>query len=152
MPATPQISLVGEHCSYLGAYCKSSNFGQEPTTLDISKDSHETNNSRFQTGLSGNSFFAHSSFQKSTSVSGVIKGLCPGLTHRQKFGISYVASPDSTPVDYSSSQSDRSVAQSHSIVVLSDSIANNGPKDNQVYPDNDHEPSKGEGSENDSPR
>ncbi|KAM7485253.1 hypothetical protein LguiA_001262 [Lonicera macranthoides] len=96
LPATPQISLVSEHCSYFGAYCRSANLKQESHSLDISKDSLESNDSRFHTALGPTSFLSHSSFQKSNSGSGLIKGLCPGLTHRQKFGISYRASTGTT--------------------------------------------------------
>lgn len=71
MPATPQISLVQEHCSYIGAYCQSSNFRQESHTSGIPLDTQETNGSKSDLGTS--SFLSHTSFQKFTSVSGLIK-------------------------------------------------------------------------------
>lgn len=55
----------------------------------------------------------------------VQQGLCPGLTHGQKFGISYVASTGTTtPEAESSSEKETTVVQSHSLVLLSDSSAN----------------------------
>lgn len=36
LPATPQISLVREHCSYLGAYCRSGDSRRKSFTSDTS--------------------------------------------------------------------------------------------------------------------
>lgn len=73
LPATPQISLVHEHCSYFGAYCISNHSRQKSYTSDISMDSHETNSTRLCRGPVSSSFVLDSSSQKSTSVSGLIK-------------------------------------------------------------------------------
>lgn len=46
----------------------------------------------------------------------VQQGVCPGLTHGQKFGISYVASP--TDNDASSNESKTAVVKNHPVVVV----------------------------------
>lgn len=51
------------------------------------------------------------------------QGLCPGLTHAQKYGISYLASVDTPHEDNSAKQKD-TVVQSQAIVVVSDQISN----------------------------
>ncbi|KAG5554569.1 hypothetical protein RHGRI_012209 [Rhododendron griersonianum] len=140
LPATPQISLVHEHCSYFGAYCISNHSRQKSYTSDISMDSHETNSTRLCRGPVSSSFVLDSSSQKSTSVSGLIKGVCPGLTHGQKFGISYVASP--TDNDASSNESETAVVQNHPVVVVA-SPAPQYQKEVQNDRDtNDKEPSE----------
>ncbi|KZV54946.1 hypothetical protein F511_33862 [Dorcoceras hygrometricum] len=82
LPATPQISLVNEHCSYVGAYCRSGNLRQETYHSD---------------------------------------GYCPGLTHGQRFGISYVASDTNTRNEPMSS-TETSVIQNSTFIVVSDPI------------------------------
>ncbi|KAL6986642.1 hypothetical protein U1Q18_049520, partial [Sarracenia purpurea var. burkii] len=72
-PATPEISLRREHCSYFGAYCRSSQLRQKSYTSNISVDSQKTNGSRLCRGSVSASFVSVSNFQKSTSVSGLIK-------------------------------------------------------------------------------
>ncbi|KAK1591504.1 hypothetical protein Q3G72_008772 [Acer saccharum] len=92
LPATPQISLAKEHCSYYGAYCKSGDSKEKYDTLDVSDEPQETNGSkvfgdRSHTGFPSDSFFG------SIPATGLIKqGFCPGLTHGQKYGITYLAS------------------------------------------------------------
>ncbi|KAI3814312.1 hypothetical protein L1987_19063 [Smallanthus sonchifolius] len=95
LPMTPRISLAHEHCLYFGAYCKNSNF--RPGSF-ILKYGHQTNSSRFQRGVGSTSYVTQYGFQKSTT-SGIIKGLCPGLSHEQMYGLSYVASPDMVSED-----------------------------------------------------
>jgi mannosidase alpha-like ER degradation enhancer 2 len=116
LPATPQISLVQEHCSYFGAYCRSNHSRQKSYTSNISMDSHESNSSRLCRGSVSTSFASDWSSKKSTHVSGFIKGVCPGLTHGQKFGISYVASPthDNGP----SNERETTIVQNHKVVVV----------------------------------
>ncbi|XP_059650731.1 alpha-mannosidase I MNS4 [Cornus florida] len=140
LPATPQISLVREHCSYLGAYCRSINVRQEHHTPDIRMDSQETNGSRSYRGLGFTSISSGSTFQKSTSVTGLIKGLCPGLSHGQKFGISYVASVDTTNEDELSKQKETTVVPGHSVVVVSNPNAETSPSDIR----NDHDSDQGQ--------
>lgn len=73
LPATPQISLVQEHCSYFGAYCRSNHSRQKSYTSNISMDSHESNSSTLCRGSVFTSFASDWSSQKSTHVSGFIK-------------------------------------------------------------------------------
>ncbi|KAK1390608.1 alpha-1,2-Mannosidase [Heracleum sosnowskyi] len=129
LPATPQISLVKEHCSYIGAFCLRSNFGHESPTFDIPMDSQEPNATK--TFLDTTSLLGHSNVHKSSSVSGVIKGLCPGLSHGQKYGISYVASHSTTLSDELVDQRENNVIQSHSVVLLSGSSDTNTVEDLQ---------------------
>ncbi|XP_057960219.1 alpha-mannosidase I MNS4 isoform X2 [Malania oleifera] len=97
LPATPQISLVREHCSYFGAYCRTGNLSQETYSTDISTASQETNQSRLCGGLGPISFPSDSASHGSYSMSGMIKrAFCPGLSHRQMFGIPYQASTDAS--------------------------------------------------------
>ena len=50
LPATPQISLVHEHCSYIGAFCKIADYKQESHTSDIATGLQEANGSRLHEG------------------------------------------------------------------------------------------------------
>ncbi|KAE8698269.1 putative alpha-mannosidase I MNS4 [Hibiscus syriacus] len=122
-PATPQISLLQEHCSYFGAYCSHGNLKEDPCASDKSADSQETNGNRVSEGRVRTEFPLDSSSFESSPVSGLIKGLCTGLTHAQKYGISYPASVDAPSEDDSAKQNDN-VAQGHAVVVFSDQIAN----------------------------
>lgn len=70
LPATPQISLVREHCSYLGAYCNSSDLRVETRVSDSANDPGDTNGSYSMPAFV---YMPHSNFRASTSVSGLIK-------------------------------------------------------------------------------
>ncbi|KAF7806987.1 alpha-mannosidase I MNS4 [Senna tora] len=85
LPATPQISLVKEHCLYFGAYCRMDDIRQRSFTSDSANDLQESNDSRIH-----GSWTSGDPNLESTAVSGLIKGFCPRLTHGQKFGISYI--------------------------------------------------------------
>ncbi|PSS33816.1 Alpha-mannosidase [Actinidia chinensis var. chinensis] len=148
LPLTPQISLVREHCSYLGAYCKSSHMRQKSYTSDISMDSQETNGTRLYKGSVSTSFASDSSSQKFTSASGLIKGVCPGLTHGQKFGISYVASP--THEDGSSDERETTMVQNHPVEVVASPPPQHSQADVQKDDENAEKPSEGR-SESHSP-
>ncbi|KAJ6797687.1 alpha-mannosidase I MNS4 [Iris pallida] len=93
LPATPEISLVGEHCSYFGAFCKDNGW-QEHGSAASSLDHQETNDTQFH----GNQIpsVPHVKSQNSYSTFGFIKGFCPGLTHGQKYGISYFEDKEET--------------------------------------------------------
>ncbi|KAJ3698824.1 hypothetical protein LUZ61_002529 [Rhynchospora tenuis] len=83
LPATPEISLANEHCSYIGAFCKGDERGSHgilSNTRD-SKDRNGTQKVEFDASL----------VTKSLDLVGAsfVKGNCVGLTHAQKFGISY---------------------------------------------------------------
>lgn len=136
LPATPQISLKREHCSYFGAYCKDGDSKQGSETSGVSADPQETNGSKFY-GSWVHTGFPSDSFLESTSVPGLIKGLCPGLTHGQKYGITYLPLVDTAPEDVSPTQKEPSqptVVQSHSVVVVSDQ----GAHLIQSKPNSDH--------------
>lgn len=116
LPASPEISLASEHCSYFGAFCK----GDERQKYGIKDvfDHQDTNDTQFPP-----SWF-HSvpplKLKDSFSSSGVFKqGTCPGLTHGQKFGISYGGDNEK---DY---DEPREPPQRHSVVVISDSNTEN---------------------------
>ncbi|XP_048497511.1 alpha-mannosidase I MNS4 isoform X2 [Beta vulgaris subsp. vulgaris] len=91
LPATPQISLVREHCSYLGAYCTSHNSSlrQEPRSPEIYRKSEEANGSGFQRGWGPSALLSGLPDRKVSSGSASVKGTCPGLSHGQKIGVSY---------------------------------------------------------------
>ncbi|KAK9289026.1 hypothetical protein L1049_017497 [Liquidambar formosana] len=72
-----------------------------------------------------------SALKESTSVTGMIKGLCPGLTHGQKFGISYLGSTDTSQNDESPSQRENPVVQSSSVVVVSNPNAEPLPSEDK---------------------
>lgn len=72
LPATPQISLAKEHCSYFGAYCKSGDSKEKSDTLDVSDNSQQKNGSRVY-GDQSHAGSLSNSFLGSTSVSGLIK-------------------------------------------------------------------------------
>ncbi|KAK7344054.1 hypothetical protein VNO77_13286 [Canavalia gladiata] len=95
LPATPQISLVREHCLYHGAYCRSGNLGKTYFVPETDKDEHESNDSRFYGSWTKTTTYSsdYTTFEPS-DVSGLIKGFCPGLNHGQKFGILYAHSTD----------------------------------------------------------
>ncbi|KAK1591604.1 hypothetical protein Q3G72_010231 [Acer saccharum] len=115
LPATPQISLAKERCSYFGAYCKSGDSKEKSDTLDVSDDPQETNGSKVF-GDRSHTGFPSDSFLGSIPATGLIKeGFCPGLTHGQKYGITYLASED-----VSTTPKESTAVQSHSVVVVSD--------------------------------
>ncbi|XP_016575367.2 alpha-mannosidase I MNS4 isoform X2 [Capsicum annuum] len=127
LPATPQISLVREHCSYFGAYCGNSSL----ILKTHSPESAETNSSGSQTRHADFSFLSRSSYQ-SSPVSG-LKGLCPGLTHGQRYGISFKAPVDPSSEDEYSSQRETTEVQSHSVVLISNldpEVPPSGPHNN----------------------
>ncbi|KAE9619141.1 hypothetical protein Lal_00047903 [Lupinus albus] len=112
LPATPQISLVREHCLYHGAYCRSGNQRQTHFMSEADNDKQESDDSRsYETTIRDTTF-------EPTGVSGLIKGVCPGLNHGQKFGISYVHSADEHHDYEIIHQKESTTVQSHSVMVL----------------------------------
>ena len=77
LPATPQISLIREHCSYLGAYCKGGSIEQESRKSDISIHPQEINASALSGSWVHSSYPSDSSFLKSTTTSGLMKVSLP---------------------------------------------------------------------------
>lgn len=141
LPATPQITLVGEHCSYLGAYCKSGDIEKGSLKSDISMNPQETNASTFYGGQFHTGYPLESSSFESTATSGLMKGICPGLTHGEKYGILYLDSVDTTQEDESTHQREN-VVKSHSVMVISNQSA-----DNSLHNNNDHHDNVQESSE-----
>ncbi|XP_055829805.1 alpha-mannosidase I MNS4 isoform X1 [Solanum dulcamara] len=135
LPATPQISLVREHCSYFGAYCRNSNLRLKTH----SPESAETNSSGSETRHADSSFLSSSSYQSSPPVSGLkvrnLMGLCPGLTYGQRFGISFMAPMEPSSEDENSSQRETTEVQSHSVELIS----NPDPEVPLSGPHNDHD-------------
>jgi mannosidase alpha-like ER degradation enhancer 2 len=80
-----------------------------------------------------------------TYKNNVLQGFCPGLSHGQKLGISFVASIDTAHQYESANKRDPTVLQSHSVVVVPNPSSDNSPSDN----DNFQESSEG-GSESES--
>ncbi|KAK1592921.1 hypothetical protein Q3G72_032511 [Acer saccharum] len=75
----------------------------------------ETNGSKVF-GDRSHTGFPSDSFLGSIPATGLIKqGFCPGLTHGQKYGITYLASEDA-----STTPKESTAVQSHSVVVVSD--------------------------------
>ncbi|XP_034924994.1 alpha-mannosidase I MNS4 [Populus alba] len=143
LPATPQISLIHEHCSYLGAYCKGGGIEQESRKSDISIHPQENNTSVISGSWVHSSYPSDSSFLESTTTSGLMKGLCPGLTHGQKYGISYLDATRTAQEDRSMQQREN-VADSHSLLVVSQQSADNSLSKNK---NNDHDRNVQESSE-----
>ncbi|XP_026437314.1 alpha-mannosidase I MNS4-like [Papaver somniferum] len=120
-PATPEISLVNEHCSYLGAFCRG-NGARRKSPFNASDDaSQESNGSKLHLSWGPTSFSSERTFHGSGSRSGLIKGLCPGLTHGQKLGISYLAETDITHKADQTNQQEVTLVQSNSVMVISNS-------------------------------
>lgn len=70
MPATPEISLVSEHCSYLGAFCKGDRWKKHLLT-DILSDYQETNDT--QLDVDQGPYVRALKAQDAFPISGVIK-------------------------------------------------------------------------------
>ncbi|RCV27595.1 hypothetical protein SETIT_5G336600v2 [Setaria italica] len=85
LPVTPEIVLVDEHCSYFGAFCNGGadrGYGISASSMKHKKANY-THLDDIQTPSS------HYSASNMFATRGYIKGVCPGLTHAQKLGISY---------------------------------------------------------------
>ncbi|KAF8663869.1 hypothetical protein HU200_055204 [Digitaria exilis] len=85
LPVTPQIALVDEHCSYFGAFCNANadrGYGTSASSTNHKKTNY-TQLGDIQT------LSSHYSAPNMLTTRGYIKGVCPGLTHAQKLGISY---------------------------------------------------------------
>lgn len=59
-----------------------------------------------------------------------LQGLCPGLTHGQKYGISYLDATRTAQEDHSTHQREN-VADSHSLLVVSQQSADNSLSTNK---------------------
>ena len=72
-----------------------------------------------------------------------LQGLCPGLTHGQKYGISYLDATSTVQEDHSTHQREN-VVDSHSLLVVSQQSAANSLSNNK---NNDHDRNVQESSE-----
>ncbi|KAL6519964.1 Alpha-mannosidase I mns4 [Orobanche minor] len=138
LPLTPHISLVSEHCSYLGAYCRSANLSRETYSSDTIDDDEDRNHSPAFTETDAKYPFPRPPFRISPASGGLIKGVCPGLTHGQRYGISYVTTVDNPVVDESSTATQVSVVHNSPDLVVSNS--NSTPSDLDSNPDYPSEP------------
>uniref|UniRef100_J3L4K3 alpha-1,2-Mannosidase n=1 Tax=Oryza brachyantha TaxID=4533 RepID=J3L4K3_ORYBR len=124
LPATPQIALLDEHCLYAGAFCNGS-AGHGYGTSDSSSNHQNANSVPFDDSRTPSGQYLSSIL---STTRGYIKGVCPGLTHAQKLGISYSAEEDNFMDQNSESRgnSDEShvikssvQAQSSSVILIS---------------------------------
>ncbi|WVZ68651.1 hypothetical protein U9M48_017566 [Paspalum notatum var. saurae] len=86
LPITPEIALVDEHCSYFGAFCNGSTDRGYGTSASSTKHQN-ANYTQLDDIRTPSSHYSASNMLSSRR--GYIKGVCPGLTHAQKLGISY---------------------------------------------------------------
>ncbi|XP_031488090.1 alpha-mannosidase I MNS4 isoform X2 [Nymphaea colorata] len=117
LPLSPEISLVQEHCTYFGAYCR----GKDG---DRSFSDHlDMNDTMYNTRHTSSKYPPYPGLEEPI-VSGLMKGICPGLTHNRKYGLSYVADPEPSlkkvREHQSTFQSRIDFIKSHSVVVISD--------------------------------
>ncbi|KAL5542102.1 hypothetical protein UlMin_009812 [Ulmus minor] len=134
LPSTPQISLVREHCSYFGAYCKSGNMRPDQHISDVASNLQETNDSSLFGSWTQTILPSDASSSDTNPVSGFMKGFCPGLSHGQKFGISYVTFPDQQE-NVPTNERERAASQSPSTAVVQNPSPDLPPA-NKNYDDN----------------
>lgn len=135
LPSTTQISLACEHCSYFGAYCRNGDIKQEHRTADVASNLQETNDSRSFGSWAHGGLQSETTFSDSIPISGSIKGFCPGLTHGQKFSITYLT-PADTRKNVPTIEKQENVAQSVSAMVVPDQNSDYTPPTNKQYHDN----------------
>uniref|UniRef100_A0A0E0JPC8 alpha-1,2-Mannosidase n=1 Tax=Oryza punctata TaxID=4537 RepID=A0A0E0JPC8_ORYPU len=92
LPATPQIALLDEHCLYAGAFCNGT-AGHGYGTGDSSSKQQNANSVPFDDSRTPSDQYLSNIL---STTRGYIKGVCPGLTHAQKLGISYSAEEDNS--------------------------------------------------------
>ncbi|KAK4258077.1 hypothetical protein QN277_007577 [Acacia crassicarpa] len=127
LPTTPQISLVKEHCLYYGSYCRTNDIRQRSFSSEVENDLQKSNDSTIS-GTHTEYMSDYNTFE-STSLSGLIKGFCPGLTHGQKYGISYVDPPDLPRDDQTVQQKEPTAVQSHAVLVIPSASDHHSPPD-----------------------
>uniref|UniRef100_A0A0E0C8D2 alpha-1,2-Mannosidase n=1 Tax=Oryza meridionalis TaxID=40149 RepID=A0A0E0C8D2_9ORYZ len=128
LPATPQIALLDEHCLYAGAFCNGT-AGHGYGTGDSYNKHQNANSIPFDDSRTPSD---QSLSNILSTTRGYIKGVCPGLTHAQKLGISYSAEEDNSIQQNSGSSENldeshvikSSVqAQSSSVILISHPVA-----------------------------
>ncbi|KAK1297356.1 putative alpha-mannosidase I MNS4 [Acorus calamus] len=137
LPATPEISLVHEHCSYFGSFCKPKGEDKSETFGNI-EDNQDKNGTQSRPGRGATSFSSMLETHGSFSSMGLIKGFCPGLTHSQKFGISYMDKTDaSNNEDESSDQQEIRIVRTDPVVtVLNQNTKKSLTQDEDTNPHN----------------
>ncbi|KAJ3696116.1 hypothetical protein LUZ60_001493 [Juncus effusus] len=125
LPTTPEISLVNEHCSYFGSFCKDGegNSVISQSSLDF-RDKNGTKTVNYE--LSSIERVKSFDFVPTKSV---LKGVCPGLTHAQKFGISYFSEGN---INYDSREN---VEENHENVELNHDLDERG-KGSEIFEQN----------------
>ncbi|KAF3778070.1 putative alpha-mannosidase I [Nymphaea thermarum] len=117
LPLSPEISLVQEHCTYFGAYCRGKDGDRSFS------DPLDMNDTMYNTRHTSSKYPPYRGLEEPI-VSGLMKGICPGLTHNRKYGLSYVADPEPSlkkvQERQSTYQSRIDFIKSHSVVVISD--------------------------------
>ncbi|GAB2245362.1 hypothetical protein Droror1_Dr00000855 [Drosera rotundifolia] len=120
LPASPQISLVREHCSYYGAYCNTSGLRQDSYASDMSGRSSKVNGTRILGEWGPSRLQRPQTSQWRTSNSGLIKGFCRGLTHGQKFGITYINSMDAPKEKEPEQHKETAPSENHPVALFSE--------------------------------
>ncbi|CAL1396493.1 unnamed protein product [Linum trigynum] len=148
LPATPQISLAREHCSYFGAYCKKSSDTKQEScskseaSMNFQEAANASSTSSYGSWVHRGYSSSDSSFLESINPSGLIKGVCPGLSHGQRYGISYVASTETIHTQSSSpapeDKRENNAAENPPLVLVSDIRAINA----MTFGGNDHHDQK----------
>ncbi|KAJ1285637.1 hypothetical protein BS78_03G293300 [Paspalum vaginatum] len=124
LPVTPEIALVDEHCSYFGAFCNGS--ADRGYGISASSTKHQNANyTQLDDIRTPSSHYSASNMLSSRR--GYIKGVCPGLTHAQKLGISYsdedgdfIEQTSESHVHHGDSAAESSVqTQSTSVILIS---------------------------------
>ncbi|BAC03258.1 P0490D09.10 [Oryza sativa (japonica cultivar-group)] len=122
------ITLLDEHCLYAGAFCNGT-AGHGYGTGDSSNKHQNANSVPFDDSRTPSD---QSLSNILSTTRGYIKGVCPGLTHAQKLGISYSAEEDNSIQQNSGSSENldeshvikSSVqAQSSSVILISHPVA-----------------------------
>jgi len=94
-PMTPEISLTTEHCTYAGSFCKSGDHLEGMVNYlktDVKEVKElQTNEREFDIGWCPAKESTQVIKDKNNVIHGLIKGVCPGLSHWRKFGISSLA-------------------------------------------------------------
>nr|KYP74644.1 ER degradation-enhancing alpha-mannosidase-like 2 [Cajanus cajan] len=131
LPATPQISLVREHCLYYGAFCRTGDSRQTYFMPEPDEDKKESNDTRFFESWTKATYSPDYTTFEPSAVSGLIKGFCPGLNHGQKFGILYAHSTDERHYYETNQvqQKEPTTVQSHSVLVLRGQSSDHLPPD-----------------------
>ncbi|CAD6229646.1 unnamed protein product [Miscanthus lutarioriparius] len=128
LPVTPEIALVDEHCSYFGAFCHGS--ADHGYGASASSTKHQNGNyTQLDDIQTPSGHYSMSNVLFTTG--GYIKGVCPGLTHAQKLGISYSDEEDNFIEQTSESREHHGESavessgqdQSSSIILISHPVA-----------------------------